>query len=84
MNTCERISKLYDKNLNYNDWKTQICGKNATHICVYCDKHFCIDDMYLMCKKCHKYVTCYVCGNLYKKMSINYCIDVNHACENIE
>ena len=82
MDTCEQISKIYNKDLNCNDWKEQICGKNATYICAYCNKHFCINDMYLMCKKCHMYVTCHACGILHKKIAVNYCIDVDHICKN--
>ncbi len=39
-----------------------ICGHSAEHKCELCHKVFCTDYMYIVCKICHLFVTCFSCG----------------------
>ncbi len=38
------------------------CGHDAPYRCEMCLEYFCIDDMYLCCKICHRTFACHSCG----------------------
>ena len=74
---CEaKITNWTDlKNIKYN-----VCEKKAPFICIHCNKHFCIDDMYLMCDICYEYLTCYPCGIPYMKNNGSYYLNSKQYC----
>lgn len=59
---------------------TYQCGKNAPYTCIYCNKHFCIDCMYLLCSKCHMEISCFWCGCPIKHQK-NYCSGCQSDCQ---
>ena len=56
--TCELEYQYVNDSTN----EIHLCGKSAEYICIFCAKHFCIDDMYLLCDKCHIEIACFRCG----------------------
>lgn len=38
------------------------CGNHAEYFCIYCNKRFCVDDIYLVCEVCHISFGCFQCG----------------------
>ena len=68
--TCETIGFCT------NTKKQNSCNANAPYICIYCKKHYCIDCVYIMCKKCSIPLTCFHCG-FKNKNEIHYCNECN-------
>ncbi len=51
-----------------------LCGKRAPYSCIFCNKRFCIDDMYILCDRCHNEISCYRCGYPIKHEK-HYCVN---------
>lgn len=63
--------------------KILLCSKIAPYLCIFCNKNFCIDCMYLLCDNCHQEISCFLCGYPIKyedsgaKLAKHYC----NACK---
>ena len=63
----------------YNEYNE--CNNPAEYICSCCNKNYCVNDMYLMCDKCYKYVLCYSCGRDRMYEAIKYCVNADKYCK---
>lgn len=75
-NKCEAETGKWTnpKNITYS-----LCGTKAEYICIFCNKQFCVDCMYLMCNQCHKYLSCYMCSHSHKQKN-SYLLKSDEYC----
>lgn len=57
-----------------------LCGNEAPYFCIFCEKKFCINCMYLLCEICHKEISCFACyiyflNGCSRKHQKNYCLN---------
>ncbi len=65
--------------------KNTICDMNncntkvksdELYLCEICKKKYCVNCMYLFCKVCKKYYTCYTCG-----VEIKYSLEIENILD---
>lgn len=85
MQTCEAKMSIISQNTVQS---VTNCGTKADYVCIFCKKHYCINCMYLMCEKCHEYLTCFWC-RIHKQpnsylLSCEFCIVCkNKKCDDV-
>ena len=65
---------------NLNNIKRSICQKTASFTCIHCNKHFCMNCMYLLCNVCYEYLVCFTCGITHVKTNGTHYLDSKQYC----